>query len=78
MASVERKVVGMNIELATRSENETGPEEVSKGESGQTLVEYALILSFVAAALVASLIIFQTALQGAYSDITAEVESWVS
>jgi Flp pilus assembly pilin Flp len=40
-------------------------------DSGQTLVEYALIIAFIAIALVASLQLFSGGLTGIYADIAA-------
>jgi Flp pilus assembly pilin Flp len=53
------------------------PVASSDDERGQTLVEYGLILSFVAMGIVASLVLFQQALDGAYQDIVTAVEELV-
>ncbi len=48
-----------------------------KGERGQTLVEYGLILVFVSVALIGTLIILEGSVSGYYQEISEAVEAVV-
>ena len=65
-------------EAAIRSEDEPPTPVGARNESGQTLVEYAMILAFMAAALVASVILLEVGVSGASDDVIAVVESLTS
>ncbi len=67
--------------IAIRSKNKTDDEtdELSQceGEAGQTLVEYGTILTFMAVALVASLLFLEQGVDLTYDGIIADIQSLV-
>ncbi|WP_138414190.1 Flp family type IVb pilin [Sinomonas gamaensis] len=48
----------------------------ASGEKGATATEYALLIAFVALAIIGGAVVFGTALSGWFSDLGTNINSW--
>jgi len=63
--------------IAIRSKNHADESSEREGEAGQTLVEYGMILTFMAVALAASLLFLEQGVHLTYDGIISDIQALV-